>query len=49
MGGRNKICIRYVAENLKGRSDLRHVEEDTHTLLKYWAVGSIYMIQDGKN
>jgi hypothetical protein len=32
MGGRNKICIRYVAENLKERGDLRHVVEGTQTL-----------------
>jgi hypothetical protein len=37
-----------VAGNLKGRSNLRNIEEDTQTLLKYWAVESIYPIQDGK-
>ena len=49
MGGINKICLRNVAENLKGRSNLRNVEEDAQTLLKYWDVNSIYPIQDGKN
>ena len=49
MDGRNRICLRNVAENLKGRGDLRHVEEDKQVLLKYWAVDSIYTTRDGKN
>jgi hypothetical protein len=48
MGGRNKICLRNVVENLQGGGNLRHVEEVTQTLLKYWAVDSIYKTHDGK-
>jgi len=48
MGGRNEICLRITAETLNGRGDLRHVEKDTQTLIKYWAVDSIYATQGGK-
>jgi len=49
MGGRNNLCLRNLAENMKGRADLRHVEEYTQTLLQYSVVDSIYTTQEGKN
>jgi hypothetical protein len=48
MGGRNKFYLINVAENIKGRDDLRHVEEYTQTILQYSVVDSTYANQDGK-